>query len=344
MANESIERTVDDLIRKGRISESLRGEYTAILEANLSNDLLRGADYTRKTQQLAAERREAEGRLRGEFEKLQAEKARLMEWQGQVQNDLNEYNRVVRDLPSLTAKAAAYEQALKDYGVLDAVTVPPVRPAEPQIPKMPTTPTKTAEEPKGDSMTREEAAGVFRDFIALNGKVARIQNQHRRLFGEELDDDLISHYFSTGQDPEEHWRVKYAVENKKAEIANRDREAERAKIREEERAKLMQEYAVDPSRVPGGQAFPRPGGLSPLLEAYGNSRALAHSQTTPNETPLQKPGEHVPPEMRPELAAQRERINAASRMFMEHFDPSGVPTTDQGKKLYQKHFVSDQGW
>jgi len=48
MANEAIERAVDDMIAKDRISRDLRDEYINHFETNLSSDLLRGSDYTTK--------------------------------------------------------------------------------------------------------------------------------------------------------------------------------------------------------------------------------------------------------------------------------------------------------
>src|SRR5690242_13088935 len=105
MANESIIRTVDDLIAKGRIQRELRDEYIQHFESGLQNDLLRGADYTNKTKALAQERQQAEQRLQSEYQKLQSERAKLEQWQHQVQGELSKLDA----LPEMTAKIAAYE-------------------------------------------------------------------------------------------------------------------------------------------------------------------------------------------------------------------------------------------
>lgn len=338
MANKAIEDAVDDLIRKGRIADTLRAEYIAHFEKNLSNDLLRGADYTQKTQRLAAERREAEAKIREEYTKLQTERQELQKWQGQVQQDLDEYGRVIRQMPELTAKVAAYEQIMKDYSVpMDQVVIPTTVQTQEQVRKVPTM-TQTAPETPQNGLTREEAAAYIRDLTILNGKASRINAQHMKLYGEPLEDDLVTHFLATGQDMEEHWRVKYGVDARKAEIAAKQREAEVAKIREEERQKILSEITADPSRVVGGQPFQRTGGLSPHLEQYMGSRATAHSKEALGEhTP-----ESVPPEKIPQLAAQQARVRAASEMYLKNFDPSGNPITDEGKRMYQKHFVTDQ--
>lgn len=336
MANKAIEDAVDDLIRKGRVAESLRDEYIRHFESNLQNDLLRGADYTRKTQQLAEERRQNEARIRQEQAQLQEERNRLQQWQGQAQQDLEDYSRIARQMPELTAKVAAYEQMLKDYSVpYDQLVTPAVPTPEPRkaVPPMQTTP-----EPQKDSLSRDEAAAYIRDLTVLNGKAMRINAQHMKLYGEPLEEDLVTQFLTTGQDMEEYWRVKYSVDAKKAELQTRAREAEVAKIREEERAKILSEITSDPSRVVGSQPFQRTGGLSPVMEKYASSRALEHAQ---NAIPGQK-DDFIPPEKVPQLAAQQRRVQAASEMYLKNFDASGIPISDEGKRLYQKHFVTDQ--
>lgn len=336
MANEAIERAVDDMIQKGRISRDLRDEYIQHFETNLQSDILRGADYTNKTKELANERRAYEQNLQQERQKLQADRARLEQWQNQVQGELSKLDA----LPEMAAKLAAYEQALKDYQILDQVQVP-------QIPK-PTLPTREQmyhnpglqqqQQQQGRFMTMETAGAALRDFALLQSKVSRIQSQHMKLFGEALEDDLVGHYLDTGEDPEQHWRIKYAVDARKQHIFETNRLAEIAKIKEETRAELMKELALDPTRVTGSPLGKPQGGLTPLLEQYTQSRALSHSQNNLGGTPAPPgAGDFVPPEKKPELAASRERIAAASRMFAEHFDVSGNPTTDQGRQLANKY-------
>lgn len=324
MANESVIRAVDDLIAKGRIQRELRDEYIQHLESNLQNDLLRGADYTNKTKQLAAERTAAEDRLRQEYQRLQAERAKLEQWQSQVQGELSKLDA----LPAMTAKIAAYEQALKDYQIYDQVSVP-------EVPKSTYQPSPVEKVIQGNNqnprfMTMETAGAALRDFALLQSKVSRIQTQHMRLFGEPLDDDLVSHYLDTGEDPEQHWRVKYNVDARRQQADESRRQAEYLKNREEIRAELMKEMALDPSRVVGSPLGKPQGGLTPLLEKYTASKALDHSQNQPGGT---APVDFIPPEKRNPIQASRESVAAASRMFHDNFDPVGNPTTDKGRQL-----------
>lgn len=334
MANEAIVKAVEDMIQKGRISADLKNEYIQHFEQTLGSDLLRGADYTNKTKQLAEDRRQAEQRLQQEYQKLNSERARLEQWQSQVQTELGKLDA----LPEMTAKLAAYEQILKDYQIYDQVSVPPVPKTSPNQAQ----PNRQPEQRQdGQYMTVSTAGAALRDFALLQGKVSRVQAQHMKLFGEPLDDDLISHYLDTGEDPEQHWRVKYNVDAKRQQISETNRQAEMARIKEEARAELMQELALDPSRVVGSPLGRPQGGLTPLLEQYSQSRATSHSQNALGGTPPPPGADNfIPPEKKPELAAARERIAAASKMFNEHFDVLGNPATDQGRKLAQKYGTS----
>jgi len=132
MANEAIERAVQSLIDSGRISRDLKNEYVTHLESQLQNEILRGADYTNKTKALAAEKRQIEESLAQERARLNSERAKLAQWQDQVSGQLQEYDRVMKELPSLTAKISAYEQALNDFQIMDRVQVPNT-PAIPSI-------------------------------------------------------------------------------------------------------------------------------------------------------------------------------------------------------------------
>lgn len=335
MANPEVERLVDDLIKQGRVTQEMKSEYVSLIERGLGDHLLRGADYTNKTKELADQRRQAEQWLAQERQKIQAEADRLKQWETSAKGELERSSQVMNQLPELTARVAAYEQKLKDYQIFDEVVVPPIKAPTPAItdpykPPQQTQPGVTV----GKFITVDDANQFGNNLLQLVKKVSKIESEHRRLFGTDLDDDLIEHFQTTGEDPEQHWRVKYAVENKKREIESTRQEAERAKVREEERAKLMSEMALDPNRVVGGMGQQHKGGLSPLLEAYTGSRALAHSE---NPVGDKKTNDFIPPEKRSEIPAGRERIAAASKMFAEHFDVAGNPTTDEGRRLSQRY-------
>jgi len=339
MANPEVERVVDDLIKQGRATEAMRSEYISLIEKGLGDHLLRGADYTNKTKELAEQRRQAEQWLASERQKIQAEVERLRQWENSAKGELERSSQVMNQLPELTAKVAAYEQKLKDYQIFDEVVVPPIKttttPTDPN-PYKPPQQTQPGT-PVNKFLTVDDANQFGNNLLTLVKKVNKIQNEHRRLFGTDLDDDLIEHFTTTGEDPEQHWRVKYAVENRQREIQNQHQEAERAKIREEERAKIMSEISMDPGRVVGLPGSGSKGGLSPLLEQYTGSRALQHSQPHANDNAATKPDAFVPPEMKHDIPAARERVAAATDLFHKHWDAMGTPITEQGRQFSQKY-------
>lgn len=335
MPNEAIVKAVDDMIRNGAIASTARSAAIDHFEKELQGQLLMGADYTRKTQDLAKQRQDAMAAVQAEQAKVAAERARLQQWEQTAKSELEEYSRITKQMPAMASKIAAYEQIIKDYNIPpDQVVVPTVPTETPtQRPNMtqPTNPTLANK----DWLSRDEALGYLRDLTQLNGQAFKIQAEHMKLYGEPLAEDLVTQSLSTGQNMEEYWRVKYGVDAKRQEIANRDREAERAKIREEERAALMQQYAGDPTRfgAPAPGQYMPVGGLTPQLEQFSSSRALAHSQNHASDS-LAAPGADafVPPEKRPDIAMQRERISNAVNSFYKNFDIMGTPISEQGKK------------
>jgi hypothetical protein len=240
----------------------------------------------------------------------------------------------------MAAKLAAYEQALKDYQIYDQVQVPtlPKNNYQPSPVERVIQSHNSNQPTQGKFMTLETAGAALKEMALLQSKVNRIQNEHQKLFGEFLPDDLVSHYLDTGEDPEQHWRIKYNVDARKSQIFESNRLAEMAKLKEEMRAELLKEMSLDPSRVVGAPLGRPHGGLTPMLEQYSQSRALAHSQPHANDKAA-APGatDFVPPEKRPELLMSRERVQAATKMFNEHFDVTGNPTTDQGRQLANKY-------
>jgi len=231
MANEAIERTVDGLIQSGRISRDLREVYIRDMEAGLSDHLLRGSDYTKKTQELAEARRQFDAQVAQERQKLNERQQKLEGWYSNVQGDLQEYDR-------LKTTAAAYEQKLRDFNIYDEVEHPrqniptqrtPVDPRQNNIPD------------EKRPLTVEQANRFANDMLTLQSKMSRIQNEHFAVYGAPLpaDEDLIAHFMKTGEDPEHYWRVKYNIEGKKQESIQRQRQEYEDKIRAEERAKVV---------------------------------------------------------------------------------------------------------
>lgn len=341
MPNDAIVKAVDDMIRNGAIAPTARAAAIDHFEKELQSQLLMGSDYTRKTQELARQRQEAQNAIAAEQAKVQAERARLQQWESQAKGELEEYGRIAKQMPVMASKLAAYEQIIKDYNIPPDQVVVPAIPVDPTPKPIMTQHTTNPTIPNKDWLSRDEALGYLRDLTQLNGTAFRIQAEHMKLFGEPLAEDLVTQQLATGQNMEEYWRVKFNVDAKRQEIAARNMEAERAKIREEERASLMQQYAGDPTRFVGGQApgqYMPVGGLTPQLEQFSSSRALAHSQNHANDN-LAAPGADafVPPEKRPDIAMQRERITNAVNAFYKNFDITGQPTSQQGKEWADRY-------
>src|SRR5262247_4794976 len=105
----------------------------------------------------------------------------------------------MKEMPELTAKVAAYEQTLKDYQIFDQVSIPTPRiPSitDPPAPRTPVQPTQTT--PTNKFLTVEDANMFGNNLLSLVKKVNKIQNDHQRLFGQPLEDDLIEHFIQTG--------------------------------------------------------------------------------------------------------------------------------------------------
>ena len=327
MANEAIERIVDQQIAAGRISREMRDTYIRDWEAGLGDQLLRGSDYTNKTKQLAEERRRFQEAVEAEKQKFQQERQRLDQWRERAEGELGK-------VPELTARLAAAEQALRDYKIYDEVQLPAIGNGTPTPPARTFQPRQPQEQPAG--LTREEAAAYIRDLTILQGKANRIGIQHMRLYNEPLEEDLVTHYLTTGEDPEQYWKVKYGVEQKQRELQAKNEEAKEAAMRERLRGEIMSELSMDPSRITGTplNTFGR---QTPVLEKYAASRATAYSQNHANDNPAPNAEDFIPPEKKPEIQASRERISSASRMYLENFDPVGNPTTQRGQELFRKY-------
>lgn len=337
MADPNVERVVDGLIQSGRISQEHRAFYVQQIESGLGDHLLRGADYTRKTQELAQARREFDQQVATERQKLTGQQQKLEDWYNRVEGDLRDYD-------SLKAKAAAYEQKLRDYNIYDEVE----QPRNPNNPTpRPVDSRQTQVNTNHRPLTVEEGNRFASDILLLQSKLNRIQNEHFRVFGQPLppDEDLVAHFMKTGDDPEQYWRTKYNVDSRKAEIQAQSQAAYEEKIRAEERAKVMAEITSDPNRVAGAPVLGRVGGVSPLLEAYSQSKATQHSQNRANEEVatgmVPKDGERLNPERINEIPAAMDRINNAASKFQRMFSDDGTPVSEEGKAAFRKHFVSD---
>lgn len=346
MANEAIERIVDQQIAAGRISKDFRDTYIRDWETGLGDQLLRGDDYTNKTKKLADAKREAEAWFQNEKQKMAEDRRKLDSWYSGVKDELDGATRQREEYIALNARLAAAEQALKDYSIHDQVNLPPInnggRSTPPVNPPhnpsyVPPAPHQPANPGALPYLTRDEFNSAVTGWMTLQNKMDRIKTEHQRLFNEPLLDDIVTHSLQTGQDPEEYWRVKFAVENRRAEVNAKQREAEEAALEARLREKIMTELAIDPGKVMGSPFQTHKGGLSPNLERFTASRALAHGQNNANDEAAKGNMDFVPPEQKPEIKAAQERIAGANRFYHSNFDLLGNPTSEQGRQLAQKY-------
>lgn len=336
MPTQEVIQFVDQMVQSGRIPAGMQDQYINDIEAGLGQHLLRGADYTNKTKQLAEERRQAAAQLEVERQQLQAQRRQLEDWQRQVQAELERSSRLQTEVPELAARAAAMEQVLADYDMLDKVSFQ-TRPnigANPAPAYQPPTNSSTLKTP--DYVTKNDAMGALQNLFQTQEKINRIAAQHFQLFGQPLDDSLMSHYMETGEDPEQHWKVKYGVDARRDTINQQNREAEIAKMKEEIRAQVMQEFSTDPSRL-NGSPWMTEQGISPLLAQYTASRALQHSQNDPNRSEVNV-NDYIAPELKPKIQSSRDSVDAAVRLFTQNFDANGNAVTDKGRQLNQRYY------
>lgn len=326
---ENIAAQVDEMISKGIVSRDLRDQYINMMAGNeqlageFNNRLAGGSYFTRRAQE------DAEARRRAESE-IAAERSRLQQWEQQSRAQITRLEQEAQKAAQLEAELAAYRQFVKDNNYQEYIAV-----KETQRPTMgqsldhrsPTIPSPGQEAPY---ITREYAQGVVGDLLSLQRKGFQIAATHHRLFGSPLTDDIIGEAMAANQDPEQYYRAKYNIDQKEAELRDRERQNEITRIREEERSKLMQEYSVDPSRLTGNSStFP---GMerSTLQTAYMDSAAKARN-------PLAEGGDPLPPERRPDLQMAADRVSRASALYAKHFNPDGKALTSEGSSLVQKH-------
>ena len=320
---EQIAETVDGWVKAGRIQEGMRGQYIEMLtqgglDQEVAGMFMRHSDYTRKTQEVAEERRRLEAERADAQQQFATRRAALEEWERDVKGEIERLKKLESQYPEMTARIAAYEQALEDYGLIEQVKV-----ALPQRdPNMPptTNPTATQQQAAANYLTRDEVGQFAQQLLSMQGSAFAIAGEHQRLFGQPLTDDIISEAIAANQDVRTFWESKYNVPGKRAEVAAREREAEIAKIREEERAKIMAEFTTDPSRLTGSSPLTNAGPMRPTVEVFDkfSSRALL-ADDAPKA-----------PELIPSQIAQSQRVNKAAAAWDKLFDADGNPRTNAG--------------
>lgn len=318
-----ISENVDALIKEGAIPEGMRDQYITLMAADekvaerFAGMLMRGSDYTRKTQALAEERRTIQTQTAAERAQIAAEQAALRQWESEAKAELSRYKEIADQYPQNQAVLAAYKQKLADYNLLDDTTVPEPQPIASAQPKGEPAVTNQNQLPI-DYLKREDAAGAIRDLMVMQGDLQAIAGEHYALFGKPLTENLMQEAMNAGvQNVRQFWESKHNIAGKRAEMEAQTRASEIEKVRAETRAAVLAELAVDPSRVMGQPNYANQ--ASQLFDTYA-SRALA---STPDGSV--KPLRDVAPELRPDMAASQDRVNRAMEGFMKDFNADGSP-------------------
>lgn len=330
---QAIETMVDGLVQKGAIPQSERQNYINTLAANdtlaqeVASSILRQEDYSRKTMQVADERRkldEERARIASEEQRYRQE---LETWQAGAQAELARLKDIERRTPEVMAKIAAYEQTLRDYNLLDGVQLPSevTSPKQWQAAPQPQpyqTPVQTKPDP--NVLTRDEATKVVQELLSIQGKAMSISARHQQLFGAPLVDDIVSESMATGQDLEQLWRTKYGVDSRQAQIAEEQKAKERAQLEQELRQQIMAEVANDPSRVfaPGHSGQPTGPGL---LDQY-----MAGAARSANPVLGEQQQQSISPEKQSPLGLSNSRITEAAKFFAQNYGLDGSPLVGGG--------------
>lgn len=332
-ARQTIENLVGDMISKGLISQDQKDSYVSQLAANdqmaeyFAGQMLRQADYTKKTMELANHRREFDNQRQQELARVEQERAQLVQWERDTRAEIERLRSLEGTAFSQTDRLARMEQVLRDYNLLDQIPdTPSTTPYAASATTSSTTPLVSTQKEvpmsdNGNWLSREEASQALQDVIRLNSIAMRIGGLHQQLFGQPLTDDIITEALQSNIPPaqlESYWRTKYAVDAREATLRDQKEQADREALKAELRKEMLSEFATDPSRVlTGNPSAPRPVGS--VLEQYAASRAAA---VNPLGDGTQAP---LAPERRPELQLHASRLNDATTYFRENFSPDGTP-------------------
>lgn len=318
-----IAENVDALVKEGAIPADMRERYIEMMAADekvaerFAGMLMRAGDYTRKTQSLAEQRRQAEAELAAERARVAQEQAALKQWEQEARQEIENLRLAATQNPALQAQIARYEQKLADYNLLEEGDRLPI-PNEVPKPKGEAMPVQQQEQ-NLNYLQRDEAASAIRDLMSLQGQIVAIAGEHQALFGKPLTDNIFQEALNAGvQDIRQYWESKYNVSGKRAEVEAASRAAEIERIKAETRAAVMAELTADPNRVLGGQPF-QPSQPSPIFDRYAASRAVV--PTAEGTKGLRE----IAPELRPDGQAHEFRVNRAMERFMKDFNADGSP-------------------
>jgi hypothetical protein len=320
---------VDELVKDGAIPEGMRDEYVKMMTAKpetaerFAGSLMRGSDYTRKTQALAEQRRQQEAEIATERARVFAEQQALKQWETETKSEIERLRQFADQSPHLQAQIARYEQKLSDYNLLedgDKVAIPTPQPKGESA--MPTQTQVT--QPNNNNLTREDAASALRDVMIMQGDLMDIAGEHQRLFGQPLSGNLMQEALNAGESSiRSYWEKKFNVGGKRAEVEASTRAAEIEKIRAETRAQVMAELTTDPSRVMGGQPYQQ-AQSSPIFDKFSSRAVSAATDGTV------KPLSELSPELRPIPMATEARLDRAMTSYLKDFNLDGSPRLHGG--------------
>jgi chromosome segregation ATPase len=171
------------------------------IATELEAGFLRQQDYTKKTQELADRRKT----LEGQWTEANTEYQRMLKEHEDIQASLSSTQR---EKDEAATKLAEAEKKLKEAPQFD--------------------PTKYLTPDQVKEQMQKLAAG----FTAYTGRTLKVMQEHRKLFGEELDpEELMKGASASGKPPDEYWNETYKVPDKRKALAD---EAEAKRIAEAE--------------------------------------------------------------------------------------------------------------
>jgi hypothetical protein len=319
---EQIEQSIDEAIRQGRVASTARDQLIQTMASDeptaqyWAGQMLRAGDYTRKTQELAAQRAAHQAEIEAERQQIQQERSQLEQWQSTAQAEINRLRNLEGQQAQIMAKVGAYEQLLRDYNLTDQIQTGPVStPPSPSVSY--TADHRPAASPQSPQwISREDASQALTGLMDLQGQALKIMAQHQTLFGAPPDDldELMRTSLQTGQPITDLWRTKHNVEGRQAQMTEQKQAAERAALREQLRSEIISEMFTDPSRLTGGH--PLQAQSLPVFDAFGKPPIEGESRATP--------------ESRPVMATARQRVEEAADFFIKHFTPDGTPRQTGG--------------
>lgn len=215
----------------------------------VKGSILRQQDYTRKTQELADQRKALEAQV-AEKERVVAEDAAALgTWKQTADQTMIENQRALEEAKvkaykleqKMATVAAQYGVDPKDLGLDDIKTPAPVTPKAPD----------TSDFDKR-YLSRDDADKILKDVKAnpfIAAELEDIVDEHRNLFGKGLTRrELVANAIKNNRSLREEWETSNEVAKKRSELQEKAVE-ERINARvNEERTKILSEHKLPVTR------------------------------------------------------------------------------------------------